>query len=51
MVKRVDVDDRKIYVDRTVTQINDAPDYDPDSGIDDDCRTRLGAYYSDNRLQ
>jgi hypothetical protein len=52
LVKRVDVDDRRIYVDCVSAEIKDAPVYDPDSGIDDDYRAQLGAYYyRDNRPQ
>jgi hypothetical protein len=47
VVERVDHDDEKIYVDRTKDQIKAAPEYDPDNGVDDDYRTRLGGYYDD----
>ena len=46
-VQRVDHDDRKVYVDRTKDQIKESPEYDADTGVDDDYRTRLGGYYDD----
>lgn len=49
VVERVDVEGRRIYVDHTKDQIKDAPEYDPDEGLDEDYRARLGAYYRDNR--
>jgi hypothetical protein len=52
LVRRVDVDDRRIYVDCVSAEIKDAPAYDPDSGIDDDYRAQLGAlYYRKDRPQ
>ncbi len=48
VVERVDHDDdEKVYVDRTKDQIKAAPEYNPDAGVDDDYRTRLGGYYDD----
>ena len=48
VVERVDHDDEKVYVDRTKDQIKAAPEYNPDTGVDDDYRTRLGGYYYDD---
>jgi PRC-barrel domain len=47
VVERVDHDDEKIYVDRTKDQIKESPEYNADTGVDDDYRTRLGGYYDD----
>lgn len=47
VVERVDHEDEKVYVDRTKDQIKDAPEFDADTGVDDDYRTRLGGYYDD----
>ena len=47
VVERVDHDDQKVYVDRSKEQIKDAPEFDPDAGVDDDYRTRLGSYYDE----
>jgi hypothetical protein len=51
LLKRVDVDDRKIYVDCTKAEIKDAPEHRPDNGIGiGDYRAEVGAYYyRDNR--
>ncbi|MBM7790297.1 PRC-barrel domain-containing protein [Tenggerimyces flavus] len=47
VIDRIDPDEQKVYVDRTKDQIKDSPPYDPDPerGVDDDYRTRLGDYY------
>ena len=45
VVDRVDTADRKVYVDRTKDQIKDAPEYEDDTGTNDDYRARLGGYY------
>ncbi|WP_433015026.1 PRC-barrel domain-containing protein [Kribbella sp. CA-294648] len=47
VIDRIDHEDQKVYVDRTKDQIKDSPDYDPDSGLNDEYRTRLGGYYGD----
>ena len=47
VIERIDPDNEKVYVDRTKEQIKDSPEYDPDAGLDDDYRTRLGGYYGD----
>ena len=41
---RIDVDDKKIFVELTKDQIKDSPEYDP-THFDDDYRMRLGTYY------
>ena len=45
VVERVDHEDEKVYVDRSKDQIKEAPEFDPDTGVDDAYRTRLGSYY------
>jgi PRC-barrel domain len=47
VIERVDPDEKKVYVDRTKDQIKDAPEFDPDTGVNDEYRTRLGGYYDD----
>jgi hypothetical protein len=47
VIERVDPEEEKVYVDRTKDQIKDAPEYDPDTGANDDYRIRLGGYYDD----
>lgn len=46
VIERVDLDEEKVYVNRTKDEIKDAPEYD-ESKADEDYRTRLGAYYAD----
>ena len=47
VIDRVDLDEEKVYVNRTKDEIKNAPDYDDKNGADDDYRARLGAYYGD----
>ncbi|MGH3462930.1 MAG: hypothetical protein ACRDP9_15825 [Kribbellaceae bacterium] len=47
MIECIDVDDEKVYVDRTKDRIKDAPEYDPDVDIDAGYRDRLAGYYGD----
>jgi hypothetical protein len=47
VIERIDHDDKKVYVDRTKDQIKDAPEYNPDTGVDDDYRSRISGYYDD----
>jgi hypothetical protein len=44
-ITRVDIDHRKVYVDRTKAQIKDAPEFDKDAYTGADYRDRLGSYY------
>jgi len=46
-VRRVDHDERKVYVDRTKDQVKAAPEYDPDADSES-YRQRLGDYYADS---
>jgi len=45
VIDRIDLDDRKVYVNRTKDQIKDAPDWDPDDWRSDKYRQRVGDYY------
>ncbi|GGU18454.1 PRC-barrel domain containing protein [Lentzea flava] len=45
-VRRVDHNERKVYVDRTKEQIKNAPEYDPDNH--EDYRRRTGEYYTES---
>ncbi|CCH32312.1 PRC-barrel domain containing protein [Actinosynnema sp. NPDC047251] len=47
-VRRVDHEERKVYVDRTKDQIKDAPEYDPDDTDRDAHRQRTGDYYTES---
>ncbi|MEU2660468.1 PRC-barrel domain-containing protein [Streptomyces sp. NPDC007325] len=45
-VVRVDVDDRKIFVDLTKEQIKDSPEFDREKHLDDPAyRQNVGGYY------
>ncbi|MFD7610690.1 PRC-barrel domain-containing protein [Streptomyces sp. NPDC059828] len=45
-VSRIDVDERRIYVDRTKDQIKDAPEFHRDKHLGDESyREQLGIYY------
>jgi hypothetical protein len=35
-----------VFVDLTKDQIKNAPEFDPDRGLDESYRTQLGDYYS-----
>jgi hypothetical protein len=45
VVRRVDADEKKIYVSMTKDQIKNAPDYDPDRHSDETYRRNVGDYY------
>ena len=45
-IERVDVDDEKIFVDRTKQEIKDAPEYDPSGYAEQEYRIQLAEYYS-----
>jgi hypothetical protein len=45
VISEVDVDNKKVYVDRTKDQIQDSPEYDESLKGDTGYRTRLGSYY------
>ena len=46
IIKRVDVENETVYVDRTKEQIKDAPEFDENRYRDDAYRDELGGYYS-----
>jgi hypothetical protein len=46
VVDHVDQEEKKVYVSRMKDEIKDAPEYDPDRGIDENYRTEVGGYYS-----
>ncbi len=45
VIKRVDVDEEKVYVDRAKDQIKDAPEFDEERYRDAGYRDDLGGYY------
>ena len=45
VVRRVDVNDKRVYVNMTKDQIKSAPDYDADRYGDDAYRRNVGDYY------
>ena len=45
VIKSVDNDDEKIYVNRTKDQIKGAPEFDDSLAQDEQYRGRLGSYY------
>jgi hypothetical protein len=44
-VERIDLDNRVVYVDRTKEEIKNAPEFDPERGIDPAYQDELGGYY------
>lgn len=45
VIRRVDEDEEKVWVNRTKDQIKDAPEYDEPVREDSGYRTQLGGYY------
>jgi len=45
VIRTVDPDEEKVYVNRSKDQIKDAPEFDESTFRDDDYRDRVGAYY------
>jgi len=45
VVKSVDLDEQKIYVDRTKDEIKNAPEFDDDRFRDEPYRNKVGSYY------
>jgi hypothetical protein len=45
VVRGIDDEERKVYVNRTKEQIKEAPEYDDALANDEAYRTRLGSYY------
>jgi hypothetical protein len=46
-VSNADVDDNRVYVDRTKQQIKDSPEFDPETYNSPEYRDKLGGYYND----
>ena len=46
VVEKIDVYDRKVYVDRTKDEIKNAPEFDKDQYRESAWRERLGSYYT-----
>jgi hypothetical protein len=44
-ISTIDLDERKVYLDRTKDEIKSAPEFDPDRAADSAYRTELGQYY------
>jgi hypothetical protein len=44
-IERIDLDNRVVHVDRTKEEIKNAPEFDPERGIDPTYQDELGGYY------
>ena len=44
-VERIDLDSQSVFVDRTKDEIKNAPEFDPERGIDPRYQDELGGYY------
>ncbi|HEX6579817.1 MAG TPA: PRC-barrel domain-containing protein [Actinomycetota bacterium] len=44
-VERIDLETRTVFVDRTKEEIKNAPEFDPERGIDPTYQDELGGYY------
>jgi hypothetical protein len=44
-IERVDLNQRTVFVDRTKEEIKNAPEFDPDRGVDASFRDELAKYY------
>ena len=44
-IHRIDLDERKVFVDRTKEEIKNAPEFDPERGIDPTYQDEVGGYY------
>jgi hypothetical protein len=45
-IERIDTDEKRIYVDRTKEELENAPEYDPSGYAEQEYRIRLGEYYA-----
>ena len=45
VIDTVDYDETCVYVQRTKDEIKDAPEFDPDSRMDENYRKQFGSYY------
>jgi hypothetical protein len=50
VINQVDVEDEKVYVDRTKDEIKNAPEFDEDTYMSEDYRSNLGGYYGRERV-
>jgi hypothetical protein len=46
-LSRVDVENERVFVDRTKDEIKNAPEFDPDAYTEPVYREKLGGYYAD----
>jgi hypothetical protein len=44
-IHRIDLDEQKVFVDRTKEEIKNAPEFDPERGIDPTYQDEVGGYY------
>jgi hypothetical protein len=44
-VHRIDLDAEQVFVDRTKEEIKNAPEFDPDQGLDPRYQEEVGGYY------
>lgn len=50
-IEKIDIDNRVVVVDRTKEQIKNAPEFDPDRGVDDRYRDELTSYYGSSTVR
>jgi hypothetical protein len=44
-IHRIDIDEQKVFVDRTKEEIKNAPEFDPNRGLDATFQDEVGGYY------
>jgi hypothetical protein len=44
-IHRIELDERKVFVDRTKEEIKNAPEFDPERGLDPRYQDEVGGYY------
>src|SRR5918992_4633195 len=49
IIDRIDREDETVYVSLSKDEIKNAPEYDPERGVDETYRTQVGGYYSTRR--
>ena len=49
IIDNVERDGETVYVSLSKDEIKNAPEYDPERGVDETYRTELGGYYSSRR--
>jgi hypothetical protein len=50
-IERFDIDGRVVFVDRTKDEIQNAPEFEPDRGVDQSYRQELAGYYAGARTR